>query len=632
MRPILSSLMVAVMASAMVFSQSQRQATIQSIIGSVKVRKGNAASWKDARPKMPIAEKDAIRTFVESQVEIITSEGSVIKLDENTTLEMSSYKEFPNGSRTTKVSIFTGTVLSNVKKLVNTGSKFEFETPTATAAIRGTEVGLEVTSEKTSVKVYEGEVMVTPRGALRGVSIKTNQMTTIVKGQKTVSVEALKEKQKKVIGKPDSTHADTAHIDTSDSNKAKTDSLKQEIGDGKGTQSDTAAADAQNIEKTKDSLAILSTVTEQKVPLSLTVTSPNEGQTFTNPMIPVSGTTTPGAEVFVNGSKCQISPLGSFSMKVPIPDEENTILLDIEASLKGDVRKISRQISYKPVLTFSITSPQNQQTVNSTSVPVAGQVTPIKADVFVLDTKIPIAGTGRFSGLVTIPDEEGRVDLNFEASYQGSVKREIRTIVYKRIADINKPTIQPTQLPRVAPVKTISFTVFDKTTDDEITFYTTVDGSMNTEVGQPNSNFTLELMEGVHHYTVYAEDKTHNRTQVVSGDIGFLKARPLLQVRKPAHSPEIIHIPPGTPHSSFRPIYTVEFSILNLPDNDMRLIREASCKNESTGQLLVQKDLIDLNLYFDIELRRGENRLTIKVKDINDNEMQYSSPIIIDVR
>jgi hypothetical protein len=33
-----------------------------------------------------------------------------------------------------------------------------------------------------------------------------------------------------------------------------------------------------------------------------------------------------------------------------------------------------------------------------------------------------------------------------------------------------------------------------------------------------------------------------------------------------------------------------------------------------------------------MELKRGENRLSFKVRDINDSEMQYSSPIIIDVR
>jgi hypothetical protein len=94
----------------------------------------------------------------------------------------------------------------------------------------------------------------------------------------------------------------------------------------------------------------------------------------------------------------------------------------------------------------------------------------------------------------------------------------------------------------------------------------------------------------------------------------------------------VVRVPPGRPGDAFKPIYTVEFSILNLPDNDMRVIKNASMKNESTGQLLTQKDLIDNTLDFDIELQRGENRMTIQVTDINNNVMQYPSPVIIDVR
>jgi hypothetical protein len=82
-----------------------REAVIQNMIGSVKVRKGDAPTWKDARPHMQLKEKDAIRTFVESQVEIITSEGTVLKLDENSTMEMASFKQLGNGSPITKESI-----------------------------------------------------------------------------------------------------------------------------------------------------------------------------------------------------------------------------------------------------------------------------------------------------------------------------------------------------------------------------------------------------------------------------------------------------------------------------------------------------------------------------------------------
>ena len=608
MKSILKILLMLVLSNTMILSQtSLREASIQSMIGIVKIRKSDNPNWKEARVKMAIKEKDAIRTFVESQAEIVTSEGTVIRLDENTTMEMSAFKQSSNSAQVTKVSILNGTVMSNVKKLVNSGSKFEFETPTATASIRGTQVGFDVSSEKTLIKVYEGEVLVTPKGAFAGVSVKTNQMTTIVKGQTAVAIAALSEKDRKTISNPDSTHAK----DTTHSGSIKIDT----------TRIDTARS------------AIKADSAKPLLRLALSVTTPSEGQKFVQPMIPVSGTAIAGAEVTINGTKCPVAANGSFSAKIPIPDEENEITLYIEAAYNGMSQKIVRNVFYKPGLIMVITSPQNQQLFTATSIPVTGQLTPSAADLTVSDTKIPVPGSGKFSSFVAIPDEEGQVTLSFEASYQGQTRSETRTIVYKRQCDQNKPTLSPTQLPLMASSGVLPFTVMDRTPDDEITFYKSIDGSRTSETGQPNSSFNLEIEEGVHSYSVYAEDKCKNKSPVVSVSVAFLKKKPLVQVRKPLKSPEVIHIPPSAPRADFNPIYTVEFSVLNLPDNDTRLIKEASVRNDATGQVLVQSDLIDLNsISFDVGLKRGINRITVQVKDLNNNQIQSPSPVIIDVR
>jgi hypothetical protein len=130
---------------------------------------------------------------------------------------------------------------------------------------------------------------------------------------------------------------------------------------------------------------------------------------------------------------------------------------------------------------------------------------------------------------------------------------------------------------------------------------------------------------------VYAEDKCKNKSPVIQGSIAYLQKTPLLLLRKPAKSPEVLHIPPSRPNADFSPRYTIEFSVQNLPDNDTRLIKEASVRNDATGQVLVQSDLIDLNsISFDIDLKRGINRITIQVKDINNNQTQL--PASIDVR
>jgi ABC-type uncharacterized transport system auxiliary subunit len=618
MKSVLKILLLLVASNTMIFSQTyQREASIKSMIGVVKVRKNDNPNWKDARVKMPIKEKDAIRTFVESQAEIITSEGTIIRLDENTFMELSAFKQSNNSAQITKVSIFNGMILSNVKKLVNSGSKFEFETPTATASIRGTQVGFDVSSDKTLIKVYEGEVMVTPKGAVAGVSVKTSQMTTIIKGQTSIAVAAFSEKGKKNFGISDSTHAkDTTHTGGIKSDTAHTGSIKM----------DTTRADTSRLALKADSA-------KHSQGISLIVITPTEGQKFTQPMIPVGGTAPAGSEIFINGTKCLVAANGSFSTKIPIPDEENEITLDIESTLNGMTQKIMRNVSYKPGLVMTITSPQNQQLFTTTSISVTGLLTPPTADLTVSDTKIPVPGSGKFSSFVAIPDEEGQVILNFEASYQGRTRSETRTIVYQRLCDQNKPSVSPAQLPVVALSGVLPFTVMDRTPDDEITFYKSIDGSRTSETGQANSSFNLDLEEGVHAYIVYAEDKCKNKSQVVSGSVAFLKKKALVQVRKPLKSPEVIHIPPSAPNADFNPLYSVEFSVLNLPDNDTRLIKEASVRNDATGQVLVQSDLMDLNsISFDVGLKRGINRITVQVKDINNNQIQSQTPVIIDVR
>jgi hypothetical protein len=72
---------ILVVVTSVVSDAVEREAYLKSMIGSVKVRKGESPIWKDGRQQMLLREKDAVRTFVESQAEVMTAEGSVMKLD-----------------------------------------------------------------------------------------------------------------------------------------------------------------------------------------------------------------------------------------------------------------------------------------------------------------------------------------------------------------------------------------------------------------------------------------------------------------------------------------------------------------------------------------------------------------------
>jgi hypothetical protein len=688
---LLSCILVALIA---VLSEAvERDAYLKSMIGSVKVRKGQSPIWKDGRQQMVVREKDAVRTFVESQAEIMTAEGTILKLAENTTLEMSTLKEFGGGAQSTKVKILNGTILANVKKLVNAGSSFDFETPTAVASIRGTILGLDVTGDKTSIKVYEGEVMVKPHGSAAGVSVTTNQMVTVVKGQKTIKPETMSEKDRNAVALPDTAHrdttkqkggaiADSTHPKTLDTTSSRIvpDSTKTSLTLSVTTPQDnshvkpgaqivvagkvapvtakvtvagvsavvTASGDFKvvvtaglvsgdfeiSIEASSGTQSQSSTrkyTIDAPAQLYLQVSSPTDGQKFGVTVIPVSGMTTPGADVTVSGIKCQVSPSGAFSGRVPIPDEENQLSLEFDAELGSQTQQVVRKIVYQPDLTMLITNPQPGLIVNSTSVQVSGQILPSTAELLVYDTKIPISTNGNFMGYVTIPDQEGQVTLNFDVSYQGVTKTDSRTITYRKAVDQIAPVVSPKSLQNTYTTSVVPFSVVDQTPNDEITFYKSIDGSRESEIGGPNSNFNLNLEEGIHTYTVYAEDMAKNRSNQVTGTVMYLSQSFIVKIRKPVGD-IVIHIPPSAPSGQFTPQYTVQFSIQNANsmDNDTRLIQEVSVKNLATNKTITQRNITDLlDVEFDVDLQRGENQIQVTVKDILNRPFNANCKITV---
>ena len=565
-----------------------RSCSIKSLVGSVKIRRGESASWIDAKIRMPLREKDAIRTFVESEVELETSEGSIIKVGENSTLEMSKLQA-QGDVQSTKVKILNGTVMSNIKKLVNTRSSFDFETPTALASIRGTVLGLNVTGDMTRIKVYEGRVLVIPAGAGEGTELRENQMAEVKKGQKTVVAEKLEEKP------PTGILDSTAHA---------ADTLKPVPVDST---------------KTSDS-----TVGAVKRPLQLSVSVPTEGQQFSKPIIPVKGTATVGASVTITppGITIPIPANGAFSTQAPIPDEAGEYIIEIQGSLDGTASKIIRKVIYHPELQFVIAYPQNRQIISTTLFSVKGEVHPVKGtEIVVLGRKMTIAADGTFTGMVTIPDEEGEVTLDFEVNISGATRTISRTVVYKRAVDTYAPLIQGT-LPKFAKQRQLCLPVYDRTNGDEITFYYEIDGARDYQRGSGNASFCFTIEPGIHSYVVWAEDKAKNSSSRLSERIAYVETSAwYIKVRRPA-GVETIRMPPSPPDDQFEPTYVIEFSIENLPGDDMNLIREVRVINQTTGRPpMTQSVFTDHYLEFEVPLKPGRsNTIIIEVQDGNGNK------------
>jgi hypothetical protein len=671
------------------FSASSRKCTIRHIVGSVKIRRGKSVKWSAARLKMPLKEKDAIRTFMESEAELMTSEGTVIKVGENTTLEMSMLKGNEK-EQTTSVKIMSGAVLANVKKLITTKSTFEFETPTATAAIRGTVVGLEVNKTRTRIKVYEGRVVVTPRGSKNSVELQQNQMGTVKKGVEKVAVEKFSETTPVLLsgtaqdtavkdsvvdstatgGTVDSAAVDTSDQSSTDPQDSVSSSLVLQVNapaegssfapsaaitvngnisqasasisvngksakvssDGKfktvisapeqsGNMEITVSADLNGTSKT-----VVRTVRIKNENLMFTISSPADHQEFSKPLIPVSGTVTSGARVTVLSMDIKVTSNGTFSGQVPIANESGELILECEATLDGMSKNITRTIVYKPEYRFILSSPQERQTISTTALMIKGEVVPVNAEVTVLGKPLSVSSTGQFSGYITLPDEEGEIVLDFEITADGLSRTETRTVIYKKPPDTYRP-----QLAASIVKSCWNVTVFDRTEDEEITLWYEIDGSKEFKSLNPNESFCIPFENGIHSYRVYAQDKANNlsATEVLANHPFLANATWIIQMRKPAGN-IALDIPPASPAGETSH-FPLEFTIENLPDDDMQLIREIRVINKTNGRQITLKTFTDNFIETDIELvRQQSNLIQIDVHDINN--IIKSHAVTINVR
>ena len=159
--------MVLCFAAASPFAQGGgRVCSVKGIMGSVKVLSAkdknadadDASTWADARLNMALYENDRVATLAESEVRLETPDGSAVRLKENTVLELAALT-VKGGVTNTKLKLIDGKLVTNVKKITDGKSTFQFETPTTLAAVRGTSVEVESRKNRgTTIKTFDGTI------------------------------------------------------------------------------------------------------------------------------------------------------------------------------------------------------------------------------------------------------------------------------------------------------------------------------------------------------------------------------------------------------------------------------------------------------------------------------------------
>jgi hypothetical protein len=139
----------------------------QERIGRVTAVEGRATVLRQGRfvpepltLQKPVFQEDIIETDVASKVRIMLTDATVISLGERSRLELKQFLYDPRQqTRTARLTIPSGIFRAIIEKLIPQ-STMEIITPTAVAAIRGTDLMGEVSAESTSIVVLEGTVMI----------------------------------------------------------------------------------------------------------------------------------------------------------------------------------------------------------------------------------------------------------------------------------------------------------------------------------------------------------------------------------------------------------------------------------------------------------------------------------------
>jgi hypothetical protein len=163
--------------------------SVASLDGRAEAQRSSEATWNALSPGDPVYLNDRLRTLADSRLKVLFGEDAVVTLGAKSELTVDQQVVPQDGGTQSYFSVLVGTVRALVSERYGApGGSFEMETPTAVAAVRGTEfvlshsvmadettvlglasttlVRAQIDSEGTSVvELGPGEVTVVKRGA-----------------------------------------------------------------------------------------------------------------------------------------------------------------------------------------------------------------------------------------------------------------------------------------------------------------------------------------------------------------------------------------------------------------------------------------------------------------------------------
>ena len=157
------------------------QCTLSVFSGSVEIQSPEETSWQQGTDGMTLAVGDRVRTAIKSGALLTFFEGSTIKLESETDVQIQQVERAQDESVRITLKQWLGRTWSRVVKMAGTGSHYEIETPSATAVVRGTLFSTIVDEAgSTEVATTSGLVSVVAQG--EEVYLPPSQKTEVQEG------------------------------------------------------------------------------------------------------------------------------------------------------------------------------------------------------------------------------------------------------------------------------------------------------------------------------------------------------------------------------------------------------------------------------------------------------------------
>ena len=162
-------------------ASAKQFATLRLLGGEVAVQHGDDA-LQPGEEGESLREGDIVRTGSDGRAAIEYFDGSLTRLDYGATFLLVTLETLRNPAESTVIlgGQTAGNSYNRVAELADAGSRFEVETPTATASVRGTVYALLVDEGSTKIAVVEG--LVTASGASGSVDVSAGKMVVVGAG------------------------------------------------------------------------------------------------------------------------------------------------------------------------------------------------------------------------------------------------------------------------------------------------------------------------------------------------------------------------------------------------------------------------------------------------------------------